>query len=118
MNESFCGVIELKSVGERLRIARERNNLKQTQVRHRTGINNKTLSGYERGISEPDFETLKLLAELYDVSVDWLLGVTDDPSQKITKDQAKNVVMEKYSRLPPDKKKVIDDLIDMLEQQQ
>lgn len=61
-------------IGERLRKARERKKLKQTQVKDRTGINNKTLSGYENGVSEPDSETLKVLAELYEVSIDWIHG--------------------------------------------
>lgn len=69
------------SVGDRLRISREKKNLKQTQVRERTGINNKTLSGYEKGVSEPDFETLKILADLYEVSVDYLLGRVSAYSQ-------------------------------------
>lgn len=71
-------------IGERLRKARERKNLTQVQVKHRTGINNKTLSGYEKGVSEPDLETLKILANLYEVSVDWLVGNTDNPSPKQT----------------------------------
>ncbi|TPG86958.1 XRE family transcriptional regulator [Brevibacillus laterosporus] len=49
----------------------------QTQVKSYTGINNKTLSGYENGVSEPDIETLKTLANLYEVSVDWIVGNTD-----------------------------------------
>jgi transcriptional regulator with XRE-family HTH domain len=67
-------------IGDRLRKARERKNLTQVQVKHRTGVNNKTLSGYEKGVSQPDLETLKILANLYEVSVDWLTGNTDDPS--------------------------------------
>lgn len=63
----------MSGIGERLRAARERKNLKQTQVKERTGINNKTLSGYENGVSEPDFDSLKILAECYDVSLDYIL---------------------------------------------
>lgn len=77
-------------LGDRLRIARERKNLKQTQVKERTGINNKTLSGWENGLSEPDSESLKILANLYEVSTDWLLGRTDNPKpfspETLTKD--------------------------------
>lgn len=69
------------TVGDRLRISREKKILKQTQVRERTGINNKTLSGYEKGVSEPDFDTIKMLADLYEVSVDFLIGRTNTSSQ-------------------------------------
>lgn len=65
---------------ERLRLARIKKGLKQTQVKEKTGINNKTLSGYENNIAEPDLKTLKTLAELYEVSVEWLVGNTNDPA--------------------------------------
>jgi transcriptional regulator with XRE-family HTH domain len=64
----FIEVINM-NVGLRLRKARERRELSQLEVSKRTNINNKTLSRYENGNSEPDYTTLKLLAELYDVSV-------------------------------------------------
>jgi transcriptional regulator with XRE-family HTH domain len=65
-------------LGDRLREARERRKLKQIDVKNRTNINNKTLSRYESGGSEPDYETLKLLAELYEVSIDWLTGLSNN----------------------------------------
>lgn len=70
----------MKTIGERLRYARDKKNLKQTQVKERTGINNKTLSGYENGVSEPDSETLKILADLYEVTTDWILGRNEKES--------------------------------------
>ncbi|MDD9147859.1 helix-turn-helix domain-containing protein [Sporolactobacillus sp. CQH2019] len=70
-------VMRMSVLSDRLKLARESQNLKQTQVKERTGINNKTLSGYENGISVPDPETLTKLADLYDVSTDYLYGRTD-----------------------------------------
>jgi transcriptional regulator with XRE-family HTH domain len=72
-------VISLNKVGRRLKKARQNKGLTQVQVKRLTNINNKTLSGYENGVSEPDYETLKTLADLYNVSTDYLLGRTDDP---------------------------------------
>ncbi|NRQ56083.1 helix-turn-helix transcriptional regulator [Brevibacillus sp. HD1.4A] len=85
--------------GDRLREAREKKNLKQTQVRDRTGINNKTLSGYENSVSEPDLETLKTLAELYEVSVDWLTYATDDPTPPSHKDQSPSEYKDSNPRM-------------------
>jgi len=65
------------TIGERLRIARDHKGVTQTQASKDTDINNKTLSGYERNVSEPDFQSIKTLAEYYDVSLDFLLGKTD-----------------------------------------
>jgi len=79
-------------------------------------INNKTLSGYEHGVSEPDLETLKILSNLYEVSIDWLSGnnamIAKESSEPyIINDQARNDVIEAYNRLPQDKKKLVDDII-------
>jgi transcriptional regulator with XRE-family HTH domain len=97
-------------IGKRLREARERKDLKQTEVNKKTGINNKTLSGYENGVSEPDSETLKTLSELYEVSIDWLMGI-DNP---FPNDKRKSDVWDEYLRLPQSKKKLIDDMIKAL----
>jgi len=67
--------------GQRLRESRLKKGLTQIQVMETTKIHNKTLSGYENDVSEPDFGTLKILADLYGVSTDYLLGLTNDPTQ-------------------------------------
>lgn len=66
------------SVGSRLRRARERIGLSQLEVSKRTNINNKTLSRYENDNSEPDFTTLKLLANLYEVPVAYFFDEETD----------------------------------------
>ncbi|MFX4262746.1 helix-turn-helix domain-containing protein [Pelotomaculum propionicicum] len=64
----------------RLKMAREAKHLTQVQVKCLTNINNKTLSGYEKGVSEPDIDTLITLANLYETSIDYLVGKTDEPT--------------------------------------
>ena len=66
-------------LSERLQSARASKRLSQTEVMRLTKINNKTLSGYENAVSEPDYNTLLALAKLYGVSTDYLLGQTDNP---------------------------------------
>ena len=56
-----------------MRAAREKKGWSQTYVCKKLGISNSTLSGYERNYREPDIDTLKKLAELYEVSPQWLL---------------------------------------------
>lgn len=73
---------------KRLREARKNaNNMTQLQVKNATGINNKTLSGYETGKNQPDFETLKTLCELYGVTTDWVLGHTNNPKRKLSEEE-------------------------------
>ena len=60
--------------GARLKKAREDAGKKQVEVCNIIGIPKvQTLSAYERGVNFPPIETLKKLAECYDVSTDWLL---------------------------------------------
>lgn len=99
-----------KEVGERLRYARERRGFKQNRVAKFLGVHNSTLAKYESGEREADIETLKKMAEHYEVSLDWIMG-----RERIINDQAKNAVLEAYSRLPHDKKKLIDDMIKALD---
>lgn len=61
------------SLGAKLRDARLAKGLTQIGVKKITGINNKTLSNYENGVSSPGPGTLKSLAELYGVTTDYLL---------------------------------------------
>ena len=65
-------------LSDRLKKARERAGLKQIEACKKIGISNGTLSGYERDYRDPDTKTLEKMAEVYDVSVDWLLGLTDN----------------------------------------
>ena len=62
------------TLGDKLKFAREKAELKQVDVMKITNINNKTLSNWEKNVSNPDPESLKLLAKVYNVSVDYLLG--------------------------------------------
>lgn len=56
---------------------REQKKWSQIEVAEKIGITNAVLSNYERDHRDPDTETLKRLADLYDVDTDYLLGRTD-----------------------------------------
>lgn len=67
------------TLGARLKKARDKRGWNQQYVSKATKISNTALSNYERDYREPDQETLKTLADLYGVSIDWLMARTDDP---------------------------------------
>jgi len=63
-----------ETIGERLKLARERVGLTQNQVCKSLGIpKNQTLSAYERNVNNPPLETLVKLSDLYQVSIDWIV---------------------------------------------
>ena len=66
-------------LSERLKKSRERLNLTQLIVASELGVEVGTLSGYERGYRKPSPEVIAKLSEIYQVSSDYLLGLTDDP---------------------------------------
>ncbi len=73
----------MKTLGDRLKSAREKQGLTQIDVYKSTGISNKTISNYENNVSKPDPETLKELSILYETSTDYLTGRVDNPKHKV-----------------------------------
>lgn len=61
----------------RLKELRKENRLRQWQVSEKLNLKQQTYSRYELGKIEPSIEVLAKLSELYDVSVDYILGLTD-----------------------------------------
>lgn len=59
----------------KLRTLIEERNITQKQVANDLNIAPSTIGGYVQGSSEPDFATLKILAEYFNVSTDYLLSV-------------------------------------------
>lgn len=62
------------SIGERLKKARKNKNLTQLDVADKINITNYALSGLERNYRDADEELLRKLANLYEVSYEWLTG--------------------------------------------
>lgn len=65
---------EFIMIGERLRKLREDKKYQQKEVAEKLGMSHSRYSNYENGVSKPDYDTLLKIADLYDVSVDFLLG--------------------------------------------
>ena len=78
--------------GERLIELRKDEGLTQKQLSEKLHINYRTYSGYEREeIEAPDDVKIKL-AQFFNVSIDYLLGVTKHPRPSVDGDE--------YIRLP------------------
>lgn len=64
-----------KKLGEKLKEAREKANLSQQEVADKLNVSRQTISKYELNINEPDLETLKELSYIYEVDINYLLGI-------------------------------------------
>lgn len=65
-------------IKERLKRLRKLHNLKQRDVAEYLDISESAYGYYEQGRNEPSLESVRKLAEKYDVSVSYLLGETDE----------------------------------------
>src|SRR5690606_3461918 len=89
-----------------LKKEREKRNWSQVEVAKKVGITNAVLSNYERDYRDPDTETLKKLADLYNVSTDFLLGRTENSSpMNMDEEEFKKAISDPelkrwYSELP------------------
>lgn len=63
---------------DRLRALRKAHDLTQVQFAKEFLVASGTIAMWETGKREPDFSTMQRLADFFDVSVDYLLGRTDE----------------------------------------
>ncbi|GMG71776.1 helix-turn-helix transcriptional regulator [Priestia megaterium] len=63
----------------RLTYLRKKKNVTQQKVADYLGITRPAYTAYEQGKRQPDYETLTKIADFFDVTVDYLIGRTDDP---------------------------------------
>ena len=67
----------MSSFGEILRIERDRKGLSQEELGQLINAVKSTISQYELGKRKPDSDTLQQFANIFNCSVDYLLGRTD-----------------------------------------
>lgn len=65
----------------RLRELREKRNISQLKLALDLNMNQNSISRYETGAREADYETLIALADYFNVSIDYLLERTDNPKK-------------------------------------
>mgnify|MGYP001769217380 CR=1 FL=1 len=83
---------------DRLRQLREENKLLQKELAQKIGVDRNTITGYEIGKREPNLEKIIKLAQIFDVSIDYLVGVTDirkrDNHYYIAVEKLKNISLK------------------------
>lgn len=63
-----------ETVAKNLKCARKSNNLTQQEVAYILKTSRSNIAKYENGMLEPNVESIGRLAEIYNVSIDWLFG--------------------------------------------
>lgn len=70
---------ECEIFSERLKLVRKNSNLTLPQIRKKTGVTAGTIYDWELRRYAPQFIPLIHLARVFNVSIDYLAGLTDNP---------------------------------------
>ena len=63
---------------ERIRELRKEKNISQKALGQKIGVSQKAIDYWERGVNEPKASYIVAMAEFFDVSADYLLGITEE----------------------------------------
>lgn len=104
--------------GKRLRDLRMQKKMTQSDIGKFLHVSKVSVSGYENGTREPDQASSIKLADLFDVTLDYLNGRTNDPKPLKKTDNGPDLIAahldKKYSDLSPDEKKQVDDFAEYI----
>lgn len=95
---------------ERLRKLRIERDLSQDEVGQSLNLSGRTIGNYESGKRMPALDTLISLAEFYEVSIDYLLGRTDN--RRLSSATAE---MSIWENLPPEANEELKVLLEFLQ---
>lgn len=100
---------------------RTSHGLTQDELSKQLGISRSTIGMYESGAREPDFETLELIADYFNVDTDYLLGRTNKTTYipSAFKSEDENNLLQSYRNLSDlNKKKSVTYIENLLSNQQ
>lgn len=75
-------------IGKRIRLARQASSLTAEQLAERLGIASESLGHIECGARNTSLQTLIKIADILDVSLDYLAGRSNAPNSHTAEDQA------------------------------
>lgn len=109
----------MEQLGGRIRKLRESRNMTQTELSEILGMKTyTTVSKWEKNENFPKGKDLKKLAEIFNVTSDYLLGLSDTELGKITTQNKHPEILTIYNQLEePKQEKVLDYAKEQLEEQ-
>lgn len=72
----------MATFGERLKELRKNKDLTQKEMANILGISEVSYQRYEYNISTPEYKKLIFLADYFHISLDYLVGRSDNPIQR------------------------------------
>lgn len=121
----------MASFKDMLKYLRARENLSQSELANKLGVAKSTISMYEVGKREPDFETLEEIADLFNVDMNFLLGKDGSENDHYyLNDETRQIAQEIFEKpglrslfkaardLPPERLKAHINFIESLKMQE
>ena len=105
------------SLGERIKILQETKNISNKTIANLLHVANNTVSGYVHDKSEMTFDSLVKLADLFGVTTDYLLGVTDDPARPFPVSPGERALLADLRSLSREQKELIVQSIRLMKKQ-
>ena len=104
----------MKNLGQRLSEIRKSKKIKQAELAAKLNVSQQVISNIERGVTTPDIELLKKMADIYEYSLDDLVGrnFVGDPTESFDRR-----VIEYLNKMDEEGKKLSLGLISQVAQQ-
>lgn len=115
--------MSVPTLGERLRFLRKGKHLSQDKLSKKIQISRQSYSAYERNVRTPNYQTLCKLTEIFDVSLDFLLGeytsdtnkyaaLSKESTMVLQEEETKHTLISndktRYENLGDEEQKLID----------
>ena len=102
-----------------LKLLRNEKGVSQQKVAEAVKTNQQSIHRYENGDYEPDIQTLILLADYFDTSIDFIVGRTEirnkiEQVEKYTLNKEESKLIDRYREFPPKYKQYQSLMIDAL----
>ncbi len=95
------------NLGEKISYLRRQKSLSQTDLAKAAGVSREAVSKYERNEASPSVEIAKRMADVFEVSLDYLVGSTEQALDKATLKR-----LQEINRLSDENKKMVYTFLD------
>lgn len=106
---------ETMDIHNRIKRLRQERNWTQGELAQKIGIQQKQISAYERGVNFPSTEVLLKLAEIFDVSLDYLAFDKANTASKVhVKDRELLRFFEIIDQMEESEKKTVKEMLNLV----
>jgi transcriptional regulator with XRE-family HTH domain len=116
----------MATLGSRIKNLREKQDIKQIDFAKKLGVSNVVLSRYESDERKPDYDTLQIIADFFEVSTDYLLSGKEVINQESSKNQEfeawvndprSNIFFKEFNESSEEQKEALLKVWEILKQQ-